>query len=353
MESTVPAKVRSRARSSFKQVLLGLSAFYFAALFGWLLLYLLLGDGLGYLGLANSLAVYFFLPLPLVALVAWRAGSRWLRLASLAGALVFAWLWGPLFWPNSDMTVDGPELRVMTFNVLGRAGDPQAVLAAIQAEDADLLFLQEVTPDMAWLIDNELSEAYPYQVLKPDSGARGMGVISRYPLEEKGADLDGRWTGPPQVLEMQWGGQRITLVNIHTRPTGSLWPRWVRATFDHRQEDIARLTDFVAGLAGPVIVGGDANMTHLNTAYKMLNQQLGDVWWQAGSGLGHTFPGPVDADDWATRVSYFMVPPWLVRIDYVFISDDWQATEAWLAEFRGGSDHRGVVTELALVAEQP
>jgi endonuclease/exonuclease/phosphatase (EEP) superfamily protein YafD len=241
----------------------------------------------------------------------------------------------------------------MTFNVLGRAGDPYAVLDTIQAEAADLVFLQEITPDMAWLIEHDLAEAYPYQLLEPDMIWRGMGVISRYPLRATGVDLEGEWTADPQVLEMEWMGQTITLVNMHTQPTSSLWPGWVHSTFDQREADIAHLTDFIANLNGPVIVGGDANMTQLNTAYRVLTHQVRDVWRLAGSGLGHTFPGPVEAGQWATRVGHFLIPPWLVRIDYLFISDDWQPTAAWLAEFHGGSDHRGVVAELTLVVENP
>lgn len=349
METSSRAQRTSLRRQTLGKLWLTICVLYFAALFGWLLLYLLFDDGMGYLGLANALAVYFFLPLPLATLLAWRVHNRPLLSASLVGALAFAALWGPLFWPNPPVATNGPDLRVMSFNVLGRRGDPEAVLASIVAEDADLVFLQEVTPDIAWLINNELPIAYPYRVLAPDAGASGLGVLSKYPLEESGIALNGGWMGKPQVLHMDWQGQAITLVNIHTRPTGSIWPRLVRYTFDQRQADIAYLTDFVAARSGPVIVGGDANMTHLNTAYKILIKQLDDAWWQAGFGLGHTFPGPVNSGDWGTRVGHFLIPPWLVRIDYVFISDDWQAANAWLAEFHGGSDHRGLVTELVLL----
>ena len=105
---------------------------YLALLFLWFLLYLLFGDGFGYLGLANAVAVYFFLPLPIALLSAWRSRDRRLLAASLLAAGIFAWLWGPLFWPPTSADTNGPALRMMTVNVLGKAGQPEAVLASIQ-----------------------------------------------------------------------------------------------------------------------------------------------------------------------------------------------------------------------------
>ena len=55
---------------------------YFTVLFGWLALYLLTGDSLGYLGLLNNLAVYLFFPLPLIALIAIFVGNSPLRVTN-------------------------------------------------------------------------------------------------------------------------------------------------------------------------------------------------------------------------------------------------------------------------------
>ena len=326
-----------------------ISRWYLIFLAGWFALYLLFGDGSGYLGLANALAVYFFAPLPFAVIVALGAKDKLTLAGSLATVVVFAAIWGPLFWPK-DTSAEADIFRVMSFNVLGRSGDPSQVIASIQAEDADVLMLQEVTPDFATLMTLALEDEYPHQVIDARERASGMAIFSRYPLEPLDIVLDGRWRGDPQVVSLDWNGQLITLVNFHTLSTGAIWPRWVYYTFNQRAEDVDHLVNFAREEIQnhPLIAAGDLNATRLNDAYKSIDAVLDDAWWEAGWGLGHTFPGQIEPDDWFTRISIFMIPHWLVRIDHIFTSHHWQAIETRLADFNGGSDHRGVITELVL-----
>lgn len=324
---------------------------YSLFLLGWFGLYVLFGDGSGFLGLANALSFYFFFPLPFLVLVALVYSQRNLWWPVVIGALIFANLWGPLFIKADIPQADGPRLRVMSFNVLGRAGSHEPILDSILSEDADVLLLQEVTNETAAIFSMRLAEDYPYQILQPAPQASGMGVLSRFPIESLDETITGNWNGYPQILTLEWMGQEITLVNFHTLSTGTLWPRWVRRTFERRGEDLKALADFAEQQSefGPLIVAGDANATHLNEAYKYLAEILQDSWMQAGSGIGQTFPGPINEDSPNARISFFRIPYWLVRIDYIFTSAHWQAESTWLAEFGGGSDHRGVVAELVLL----
>jgi endonuclease/exonuclease/phosphatase (EEP) superfamily protein YafD len=330
-----------------------LTGWYLCLLLAWFVLFVLFGDGAGYLGLLNAVALFLFLPLPVALWIAWKAKSKPLLLGGFAAAAIFAWLWGPLFMPLPQSDAASPTLRVMTFNILGRIGDPDDILSSIRNEDADVLFVQELTPEYAVVLTAGLEDEYPYQILNPIEKAAGMGVFSRYPIEPLDISLDGRWRGEPQLLRLDWRGQQITLVNFHAVSTSTIWPRWVHTTFDRREESIALLAEFAAdsAVAGPVIVAGDGNLTRLNDTYKALDAVLDDAWWHGGWGFGHTFPGRIEPDDMFTRISIFLIPHWLVRIDYVFYSDHWQTSHAWLADFNGGSDHRGVVTDLLLIAD--
>ncbi len=340
-----------KLRNSLQQTLTALAWFYSFALLSWFLLYLLFGDGSGFLGLANALSLYFFVPLPFLALLAWLYKQPRLWWSLSLGLLIFAWLWGPHFTSSASTETDQPSLRVMTFNVLGRAGSHQCVSVCRQDQQGDVLFLQEVTADLSTILTLELSDEYPYQILQPARQASGMAVFSRFPIAPLDVSLPGNWIGTPQILSLDWQGTEVTLVNFHTLPTGTLWPRWVRRSFELREADLQSLADFAANQSqfGPLLVAGDANVTHLNEAYKSLAAQLQDVWIEAGSGIGHTFPGPIEEDNTYASISFFRIPHWLVRIDYIFASEHWQANSTWLADFTGGSDHRGVVTELVLL----
>lgn len=326
---------------------------YFSILFGWFILYLLFGDGNGFLGLANAVALYFFLPLPLFALASLTRKKRKLLFPVLAGLAIFLFLWGPLF-TSPRMVEENPaaQLRVMTFNVLGRAGSHDPILQSILEEDADVVFLQELTPEIASVISLRLADAYPFQILQPAFRSRGLGVLSRYPLAKLDAVLPGNWMGVPQILEMDWAGEAVTLVNFHTIPTGNLWPRWVLRTFEERESDLSALANFAVSHSeiGPLIVAGDANATRLNEAYKSLAAVMQDAWLEAGFGFGHSFPGPYEEGSSFAQISFFRIPYWLVSIDYIFYSQQFQALDTWMGAFYGGSDHRAVVTELRFLA---
>jgi len=346
--SAMKIKTANKATNWFFVISVG----YLMALFSWFFLFTIFGDGNGYLGLVNALALYLFIPLPIVAFVSYHYKFRKLLMPIFAGLIIFAYLWGPLFFPTGIVQLEtDATLRVMTFNVLGRAGNHEAILKSIREENADIIFLQELTPEIAAVISLRLADDYAYQILQPASRSRGLGVISRYPLQKLDALIPGKWMGPPpQILEMELDGKAITLVNFHTVPTGSIWPRRVVGTFKDRENDLQALANFATSQKqiGPLIVAGDANVTRLNEAYKSLAGVLEDAWLQAGFGFGHSFPGPYEEGNSYAQISFFRIPYWLVSIDYIFYSNEFEAIETWMGVFYGGSDHRSVVTEIAL-----
>lgn len=342
-------------RPSLRRVLLGASWVYLALLFFWLALYVTTVDRIGYVGLVNLLAVYLFAPLPLVAIAALAWRQRTLGTGVLLGILVFGWFWGGLFLPRpATPTGDEPPLRVMTFNVLATHNQWQPLVETIRAARADVVFIQELNPVQAAELQSALAEIYPYAVLDPRPNAFGIGTLSRFPLHQAQGSRalpDGAaalpWIGGPQVLEMDFQGERISLVNFHMLST----PR-VRSpaaiTHDFRNRDTqARALVEIAARNGSTILGGDANSVPLSSAYQILSSNLTDAWQEAGFGLGHTFPSrsTVPGSD-RVQIGGWYVPPWLARIDYIFHTDHWQTVSAELAQIDGVSDHRGLVVEL-------
>jgi endonuclease/exonuclease/phosphatase (EEP) superfamily protein YafD len=327
---------------------------YFTFLFGWLAAYLLTGDRYVPVSIANFFGVYWFLPLPITLLLAipLRKASVWA--GAILGAVVFAWMWGGLFLPplpsGQAMALDGDSLTVMTYNLLGRVERPLEQVAVIRGENPDLVCLQELNPPMAQAVEQELGAQYPYQDLHPGDGVIGMGIISKYPLRETGARLPLQWVGRPQVLEVDWNGLPVTVVNFHMVPTNTLSPQRISDENDYRQGQAQALVE-LAQKREHVILCGDANTTPLTQAYQILANGLEDTWVQAGFGLGHTFPGSDLPGSSRPHIAGRSVPQWLMRIDYIFITSDWQTLEAHMARFDYVSDHRGVVAVLTLHKE--
>jgi endonuclease/exonuclease/phosphatase (EEP) superfamily protein YafD len=99
----------------------------------------------------------------------------------------------------------------------------------------------------------------------------------------------------------------------------------------------------------PAIVAGDVNDVFLNNAYMLLVKAgLQDAWAESGFGLGHTFPGNKSPGTSRTHIGNLYVPEWMIRIDYIFASPEWEVLSAHIARTDGYSDHRGVVAYLRL-----
>ncbi len=320
---------------------------YFTLLFGWLALSAFTGDRLALVALANLLAVYLFLPLPLALLSAWYSRRVKLWAFSLAALLVFLWQWGGLFLPPLSAAPTSPALRVLTFNALGYAAQPEPQLAMIRGEDADVVLLQELNPALAALLASDLAEQYPYQVLDPQPGVHGMGVLSKYPLSPAGEILPLDWVGEPQVLEMAWQGQQIALVNFHMIPSTLGTLPILDEQSRYRQAQAQAIVE-LARRRGPLIAAGDANTSPTSQAYRILAGPLHDAWADAGFGLGHTFPGSDGPGSSRPSLAGIAAPMWLARIDYIFASPQWRVYTASAAPFDGVSDHRGVVAEFVL-----
>lgn len=322
---------------------------YLTALFVWLLLHELTGDRLVTVSLLEFLAVYLFFPLPLLFIVTLLCRSRALAVGVLIGVLVFIWHWGSLFAPRlKPPNPRGQPLSVMTFNVLAWHDFTAPILETIRTENADVVLIQELNLNLAQALEAELSDIYPYQILDPIDDPRGIGTISKYPIRDTGRSLSGHWVGGPQILELEWDGRRVTLVNFHMTSTTGIIPRsMVLESIRWRGIEARQLAD-LALQSSPAILAGDANCTSWSKPYRILTSELIDSWQEAGFGLGHTFPGSDIPGSDRPHLGDWYVPQWLARIDYVFHTAEWVTLSARLAQIDGVSDHRGVVAVLAL-----
>ncbi len=327
--------------------LITLSQVYFTLLLVWLTLYLLFGDHYSYLALINIFAQYFFIPLPLAGWIALRTRRKELITGTLLGIFIFSTLWGRYFVPKIRPTQPAPTLRVMTYNVLGIHDFTTPLVEVVRASNADVIFFQELNLTAKAAIRAELSETYPYQLFDSADGIPGMGTISRYPLEPTGQLLPLQWVGTPQIMRLTWQQQSITLVNFHTHPPAYYPPDYVTANFRHREAQGQALANFAAQTPGALILGGDANTVPLSTAYKNITAgRLKDGFAEAGWGWGHTYPGDTRIASNRFTIAGVKGPTWLVRIDYIFVSDEWEVISAQTAPADGVSDHRGVIVEV-------
>jgi endonuclease/exonuclease/phosphatase (EEP) superfamily protein YafD len=202
---------------------------------------------------------------------------------------------------------------------------PQKLIDELRSTNADVLNLQEVTPD--WFrrfAHNGLLDSYPYDVIAAAPGPDGTAILSRLPLENPGV-LVVRKDHLARACVVV-GKRRFELVDVHpTAPTDfNTWDAQRRA-----------ITREVRALRGPLVVAGDFNATQFNPWLG----ELGSIGLRSahellGRGLATTWPN-------GTR----MLPP--IRIDHILVSAGVEPVT--IREGRGaGSDHRPIVASIAI-----
>jgi len=339
-EATVePSHPHSQWKTRALKWLRVLSWEYFTLLFGWAIAHMIWGDSLWWLFMFNALAVWLFAPLPVIFLIACLVRKREVWVATGLVFLLGIVLFGRAYLPRmAAPALPGQAITVMTYNVMGFNDRPDQVVETILATQADIVTLHELNPTVAKAIRQTLRTEYPYQELDPQEKYSGSGVISRYPLVLAEERLPGTWLGAAYVFHATVAGKQVTVLQAHTPATGLGSIPYLEQTISNREEHARIIKDFVETHPGPLIAPIDFNSTTLNTSYRIVTTVLSDAWLEVGWGLGHTFP--------AGTHSPVSIP--LVRIDYIFYSHHFQATDAWLGPWDGASDHHPVLARLVL-----
>jgi vancomycin resistance protein VanJ len=278
-----------------------------------------------------------WLLLGLVPGAAWAWRKRTKALAAVLGtsAAIIAIVHAPLFRPHPPTAPSSAALlSVMSYNTWSRNEDVARIAAVVLRHRPDVLFLQEIQPDVLHPLTDALQEMYDgSRVHVLYDPALLQGIVSRYPLEPL-ATLQHKGNAQKAVLRAPHGP--LTLFNVHPLRLGG-WRGPYSQIAALLEEDVLRETT-------PVILAGDFNAPDHSQLYGMVSRKLRNA---RGRGFGFTYPaiirspfGPIPA-----------VP--LVRIDHIFFSPQFIAVRAGTISDSGGSDHRPVFAELALVPVEP
>ncbi len=313
----------------------------------WFVANTILGDSFWVVAFLNNLAVYLFLPLPVMfaAGLFIKTGFYWNSL--LAPCLIFLMIFGVLFLPSSKapQCPGQTPLTVVTFNRYGFSGN--LTLEELQKLGLpDILVLQESLEHQQSQTIQALQNELPYFIYQSGTG---LALFSRYPVEALPSDdlQDPDWFVLKALVDTPSG--KVTVYDVHmttTRILGYLStpgfiPEIIHYTAAARRELTERLMDDMALIDTPIILMGDFNSTQMSDPATMLRGQMTDAFLAAGWGLGHTFPSK------RLVVGPLRLLSRMVRIDMIFVSSEFEVMGAWVGGFFGESDHLPVVAQLA------
>lgn len=268
----------------------------------------------------------------------------------------------------TDRKAHDDDLAVLTFNVPRWWGYQMPEKTSEMAE-----FVADVGPDVISLQEAPIEyhredpslRAAPYVAVLFDSlgfhsvGPRGgrttwtpQPVLSRHELVEQAEyrlrqnPADSFFTRVTRT-HLRWKGRDFALYNVHLRTFGEKKPwrderlptfrlrnlipylRRYREAYQVRAWEIQRILEMLEEEEMPVIVCGDLNSTPNNWVHGRLTNVLRDTFAEKGLGWGMTYH------------TNFPV----VRIDYVFVSREWQIVSADVLE-ADLSDHLPLLVRL-------
>ncbi|MCI0709048.1 MAG: endonuclease/exonuclease/phosphatase family protein [Chloroflexi bacterium] len=240
------------------------------------------------------------------------------------GVVGFALIFGPLWIPTPPPDVEGVELTAATYNVLGHAADPNATFEVIDRLDADFIALQELRPTLRHLVRSRLYDEYPYQFTRIVDYVDGLALLSKYPfVGEPQAQLLLRDKSVARYLRVvvDVEGQHVAIYVYHPPTPRFDFPEAYDDTYLQWQTEF--MADMIEAEELPTLLLCDCNASPHSRQYGLLDHELDDAFQARGLGFGLTYP--------------VRLP--LIRIDYVWYSDEFVAVDAGVETGVTASDH--------------
>lgn len=239
-------------------------------------------DPVGNVGsLVETVLPWFGLAVPVVLVGALLRRSASALVALLLPVTVWLVLFGGLL---GDRSHPGGDLTVAGHNVGADNPDPAGTARALAASGADVLALEEITPQARGVYERELATAFPHHVAEGT-----VGLWSRLPLSDtRTVDVAMDSTralratvatdrGPLAVYVAHLGSVRLLPIN-------GFW------TADRDAGAQALAAAIRADRAERVVLVGDLNGTLDDRALDGLTAQMRSAQEAAGDGVGFTWP---------------------------------------------------------------
>ena len=218
-------------------------------------------------------------------------------------------------------------VRVATYNVQSFRAGIDGVVEAIGPDQPDILLLQECGPGRKLRRFAAALEMEAESTNRPFGLVRNA-VLYRSPWRRGAVEVgtltrEGR-TRPRGfiVAHLRRTGERLAAVSAHL----GLAPR-------EREQHARELTDLLAGIQEPVVVGIDLNEGSEAPAARWIGERLFDAFLRPDGRSELTFPARLPT----------------ARIDFVFVSEAVRPLRSWVGSSPAAglaSDHRPVVVDL-------
>lgn len=227
-------------------------------------------------------------------------------------------------------TPAGPHFRVLTYNLNWGGTRPDLAAKAISDSAADIVCLQETTPEWEQVLRRTLSKDYSFVEFRHSGTRYGGGLAFLSKLQGTEVAFVPSQTGwfDGWIMNFETALGPVQVLNVHLRPPISDSGSWVSGYFSTRDDQVRELELFYGKRARslPMLVAGDFNASQTSPVVK----------WLQMIGLSSALPR-FDASTPTWRWKYGVVSL-RRRIDHILFSPELHCSFARVIR-EGASDH--------------
>lgn len=242
-------------------------------------------------------------------------------------------------WPNSlfPSPAQGYKVRVLISNINTQNTNYEKVFDLVTTEKPDVAIFMEV--DKTWQAKlDTLSDLLPYSSGQCSSCNLGILVYTNQLLNDSRVEFFGADHNSSIIAQLTIAEQLVTLVATHPFPP--LKPEF----FKSRNQQLDRISEYLAGVDNRIILAGDLNTTMWSPYYRRLVNKTGLKNARKGFGILTT---------WPTAGTYKKLPDWFtfllrIPIDHCLISEGLKVTNIYTGK-ETGSDHLPLIVDLQVV----
>jgi endonuclease/exonuclease/phosphatase (EEP) superfamily protein YafD len=226
------------------------------------------------------------------------------------------------------------HLRVLIANINTKNKSYGKVLNLVRSEKPDVAIFMEV--DEVWKAQlDKLKDLLPYSSGQSNPYNLGLLVYSNQLLNDSKLEFFGTDRNPSVVSQLTVADQPVTLLATHPLPP--VKPSF----FQSRNQQLALISQYLAGVDNRVILAGDLNTTMWSPYYQRLVSKTGLSNARKGFGILPT---------WPTQGTYHRIPAWLtsfllIPIDHCLTSRGIVTTGIHTGGDTG-SDHKPLIVDL-------
>lgn len=195
------------------------------------------------------------------------------------------------------------SVSIAHFNLANSETDFEAQMKAMLDADADLLSIQELTPEWELPLLQSLQMDYPYFKSIPDLGLNGVAVYSKHPFET--IDTFHHDNIPNIIGSIAFEDNSFYFIASHTQPA------FTEKAFLSKQAHLERVAHKCRQIADPLVTFGEYHATPWSEEIRQFRMlaELND----SRRNLTPSYPHGT--------VSFFDIP-----VDHIFFTDHFQCT---------------------------